>query len=190
MFVFLFYFSIIIHTFVFSLLSDLDLAGLIRKSNKRRWHHLRPGSRINIFIHVRAYISFCSLFAVTDFPVFQPVLAAYIEFLLLSFRAPGSVKSYISGLATFHNWMGWDTSVFHSAQLKLTWKAIDLTVRHAPCCSFALDTADLAILMSSCSILGSKTLLVRSLLSLLYFSMVRISTFLPATHSAFDRTRH
>ena len=86
--------------------------------------------------------------------------------------------------------MGWVTSVFHSAQLKITWKAINLTVRHAPLCSPALDLANLAVLMSYCSILASNSLLFRSLLSLLNFSMVRISTFVPATHPILDRTCH
>ena len=184
------YLLLLIYCVSFSLFTDVDLAGLIRRASRRRWHHLRPGSRINIFVHVRTYLGFCSHFAITDFPASQPVLAAYIEFLLLSFRAPGSVRSYISGLATFHKWMGWDDSVFHSAQLKLTWRAIDLTVRHAPVRSLEIDLADLAVLMSSCSILGSRSLLFRSLLSLLFFSMVRISTLLPPTHHAFDRTRH
>ena len=52
------------------------------------------------------------------------------------------------------------------------------------------NLANLAVLMSSRSISGSNSLLFRSLLSLLYFSMVRISTFFPATHPTFDRTCH
>ena len=56
--------------------------------------------------------------------------------------------------------------------------------------SLALDPANLAVLKNSCSILGSNTLLSTSLLSLSYVSMVRISTFLSATHSTFDRTHH
>ena len=152
--------------------------------------YLRPSSRKNLKLQIRAFLSFCTYFSLHDDALSPELLCAYIEFLLNSYPCPGTVKNFISGLSTFQTWRGLPTAVFHSFKVKQMWRAINLTVRYVPSSIHIITARELNSLLISAAVLGSNALIFRALISLLFFSMLRISSCLPPTLTTFDSTRH
>ena len=153
-------------------------------------NYLRPGSKKNLLVHIRTFLSFCLYYRIPDDSLDVNLLCAYIEFLLNSFRAPSTVRNYISSLATFQSWRGLTTEIFDSLQVSQLWKAIMLTVRHFPRQVHILSIAQLKILLRHAALLGTNYLLFKAFLTLLFFSMVRVSTLIPYSSTQFDKSRH
>ena len=107
------------------------------------------------------------------------LMCMYAEFLLRSLRSPASAHSYLSAVSTLHVWLSQDIGVFSSAPLRQFWKAVDLTVRYFPNSKLPLTLPQLRILLSGSCTLGKFAVVFRALLSLTFFTMVRISSFLP-----------
>jgi len=61
---------------------------------------LADSTKSNIRTHLKSYILFCLYFQVPPFPVVLEVLIPYIQVLANSHSAPGSIKTYLSGLQT------------------------------------------------------------------------------------------
>ena len=163
---------------------------LIARARFRRWSYIRPGTRRNLYRQFKTFLAFCLYYRLQDFPVHIDHLCAYIEFLLLNFRSPSTVKSYISGVCTLYTWLGLDTAIFRSPELRQIWRGISLTCRHTPTPSYAIDVRDLRSLVAECGVLGVNAVCFKAFLTLLYFTMVRASSFLPSAGSDFDSSRH
>ena len=151
---------------------------------------LRPGSKRNLLVHIRTFLSFCFYYRIPDDSLDVNLLCAYIEFLLHSFKSPSTVRNYISSLATFQSWRGLTTAIFDSLQVSQLWKAINLTVRHFPRQVHILSVAQFKVLLQHTVLLSTNYLLFKAFLALLFFSMVRVSTLIPYSSTTFDKSRH
>ena len=170
--------------------SGYQLTYLRECAARRRFCYLRPGTRSNILSQIKTYIAFCFYFKLQDVPASADTLCTYAEFLLRSLRSPASARSYLSAVSTLHVWLSQDIGVFSSAQLRQFWKGVDLTVRYFPNSKLPLTLPQLRILLSSSCTLGKFAVVFRALLPLTFFTMVRISSFLPLHPRQFDYTRH
>ena len=162
----------------------------MQMADTRRMHHLRPGTRKNLLNQFRVFLSVCIFYRLNALALTPSLLCAYIEFLLHSYPCRGTVKNYVSALTTLYTWLGLDIAIFKNFQVKQMWRAIDLTVRYTPRMKHSLSVAELRCLMAACVVLGPSNLLFRAFLSILYFTMVRVSSLLPYTIGCFDVTRH
>ena len=159
-------------------------------ANRRRMKYLRPGSKKNLLVHIRSFLSFCIFYRKPDDSLDVNMLCAYVEFLLNSFSSPSTVRNYISSLATFQSWRGLSTEFFNSLQVSQLWRAIDLTVRHFPRQVHILSVAQFKVLLQHAALLGTNHRLFKAFLTLLFFSMVRVSTLIPYVSTKFDQSRH
>ena len=179
---------ITIHLLYF--ITDSKLAALITMANRRRMNYLRPGSKKNLLVHIRSFLSFCIFYRKPEDSLDVNMLCAYVEFLLNSFSSPSTVRNYISSLATFQSWRGLSTEFFNSLQVSQLWRAIDLTVRHFPRQVHILSVAQFKVLLQHAALLGTNYRLFKAFLTLLFFSMVRVSTLIPYVSTKFDQSRH
>ena len=167
-----------------------NLQYLLSKANKRRYMYIRPGSRKNLLNYFKTFLLFACHYDITIFDLNPHFICAYIEFLLHSFKCPGTVRNYVSGLSTFCAWLDLDQTIFTAFPVRQMWRAVDLTVRYKPIKATPLGLKELACLLESSNILGKQQLTFRALVSLLFFTMSRLSTFLPKKISPFDHTRN
>ena len=163
---------------------------MLGKAGKRRYLYLRPGSRRNQLNYFKTFLVFACYYDISIYQLDPQVICAYIEFLLHSYPCPGTVKNYVSGLSVLCAWLGLDREMFSSFQVKQMWRAVELTVRYKPTPAPPLDLYDLQVLIEASTILGAHQKCFISLITLLFFTMSRISTFLPRTESPFDSTRN
>ena len=159
-------------------------------ANARRRKCLRPGTKKNLFLHIKSFLYFCAHYHISDTLLTPEIICAYIEFLINSFPSPATVKNYVSSLATLQAWRGLNLTPFKSFPVLQMWKAVRLTVRYSPKERYVLSMAEFKILLKSAAILGENALVFRALLVLLYFGMLRISSLIPSTPALFDHTRH
>ena len=107
-----------------------------------------------------------------------------------SFGSPDTARNYVSGLSTFYSWIGRDLVAFRAPMVSQMLKAVQLTIRPPLKVQYVLDLATLKQLLFHAKILGANAAVFRALLTLLFFTMVRISTFLPQLETGFDFTRN
>ena len=86
--------------------------------------------------------------------------------------------------------MGLDTTLFRSPELRQIWRGISLTCRHTPTPSYPIDVTELRFMVVQCGVLGMNAVCFKAFLTLLYFTMVGASSFLPSTGSEFDSSQH
>ena len=156
----------------------------------RRANSLRPGTKKNLLNYFRVFLSFCLYYRLDPLALTPCTVCAYIEFLLNYFKCPGTVRNYISGVTTFYAWLGKDTGIFYNFQVNQMLRAMDLTLRYTPAEKHILTIPELHQLVQACKLLGCNCAMFRSFLSLLFFSMLRVSSLLPYVASSFDPTRH
>ena len=73
--------------------------------------------------------------------------------------------------------------------MKHIWRGILLTCRHTPSPSYAIDVSDLHSIVAECGVLGVNAVCFKAFVTLLYFTMVRASSFMPSKSSGFDSSR-
>ena len=166
------------------------LEKLIHEAGIRRRQYLRPNTRLNIIRHFKLYLCFCMFFGLNTAPLTPTLLCAFIEFLANSYNCPATIRNIVSSVSTVYGWMGWSQAPFRSYLILQMLHALDRTLRYEPRVLYTVTVSDLALLVSSCSILGLNTVMFRAFLTILFYTMVRISSLIPQNSKYFDLTRH
>ena len=149
----------------------------------------RPGTVANRRSHVLLYAAFAIFFGLQDFPAAARVLLLFGEFLLRTYRAPKAVTNALSSIRGFHLLHNLTTEGCDSYYLTLFRRALPLTVRHVPARAPPLPFQLLEDLCSLAAHRGPLGIVFRALLATVFFSMGRLSTFLPSTEGRFDTSR-
>ena len=128
---------------------------------------------------LKLYLIFCRHYHLPDLPTTPRTLILYIEFLLRSYRAPGSVRNALSSVRFLHLFMGHPTDAFADFQLALSLRALPLTVRHTP---HPAPPCTLRLLRAICRAvgpLGARGAVFGALCTIAFFSLARLSSLVP-----------
>ena len=134
-------------------------------------------------------MAFALAFSLQDFPATARVLLLFGEFLLRTYRAPKAVTNALSSVRTFHLMHDLPTGGCDSFHLSLFRRALPLTVRHVPFQAPPLPFGLLEDLCAGAVRRGPLGLVFRALLVSVFFSMGRLSSFVPAGPGRFDASR-
>lgn len=107
-----------------ALLFVAELQFLKKRIKKSRQSAYAKGTFSNLRTQIRAYLLFCDHFGLDPFPANTEVLAYYIQFLALNFRAHGSILNYISGLRFAHVLLGYEFPDIRVPELRLLLRGI------------------------------------------------------------------
>ncbi len=86
----------------------------------------------NLLVQWKAFLSFCAHFKFQWLPATSNMLCLYAQFLCRSFKAPSSIKNYISGIKTLHILMELPVTAFQSHEIKLALRGISRLKPHCP----------------------------------------------------------
>ena len=109
-----------------------NLQHLLSKPSKRRYMYMRSGLRKNLLNYFKTFLLFACHYDLTIFDLTPLVICAYIEFLLHSFKCPGTVKNYVSGLLTLCARLDLDQTIFTAFPVRQMWRAVDFKIRYKP----------------------------------------------------------
>ena len=129
-------------------------------------------------------------FSLDDLNITPQLFCGFIEFLLDHYASLATVKNVISSISTVFSWLGVSQFIFKSQPVKFMIKALDKTVRYFPKKKSGLSLEGLFYLCNAATALGRNAVLFRAFLTLLYFSMLRVSNLLPGYATSFDSSRH
>ena len=163
---------------------NLRLAARVR--SKRAF---RPGTVKNVRSIVVLYVAFTDLFGLKDFPADARNLTLFGEFLLRSFQAPSSVCNALANLRHFHLDVAMSTQAFDSRRVFLWKRALLATVRHVPVRAPPLPLVLLERLCELATKMGPLGQLFAALAAVLFFTMARLSSLLPAGTGSYDASR-
>ena len=162
---------------------------LRRAAADRMQQAFRPGTRANQKSHVLLFVAFALHFGLQDFPADTSTLLSFGEFLLRTYRAPGSVTNALSAVRGFHLFRGFSTSGCDDVRLALFKRALPLTVRHTPAPAPPVSLGLLERLCTRAMECGSMGAVFAAFISVLFFSVTRASSLVPLTSDRFDTTR-
>ncbi|XP_078658806.1 uncharacterized protein LOC144904085 [Branchiostoma floridae x Branchiostoma belcheri] len=80
--------------------AETDLSYLREQARRTKFAAFAEGTWSNLRTQLRTYLLFCTFYDITAFPATLDTLETFSQFLSRSFRAPGSIANYISGLKT------------------------------------------------------------------------------------------
>ena len=149
----------------------------------------RPGTRANQRSHVLLFLAFTLHFGLQAFPAAARTLLCFGEFLLRSYRAPGSVTNVLASVRGFHLVKGFSTLGCDDVRMALFKRALPLTVRHAPAPAPPVTLALLERLCTRALQCGTLGAVFATFMSVLFFSVARASSLLPGAGGGIDSTR-
>ena len=138
----------------------------------------------------RLFLAFTFHFALHDFPASPSNLILFAQFLARQFRSPASVINTVYALKTVHSRLGFSTAAFSHFQVRSFLKALQSSYRHFPVKKLPLSLPLLHRIVSVSSLPPSLAPLFLALLTLLFHTLLRLSSVLPASQNLFDPTRH
>ena len=139
--------------------------------------------------HLLLYTAFTSWFGLPDFPASEGVLLLFGEFLLRTYRAPKAVTNVLSSVRGFHLLHGLPTDGSDHYHLALFRRSLPLTVRHIPARAPPLPFELLEKLCMRAVAGGPLGTVFRALLTTIFFSMGRLSSFVQDGGAAYDSSR-
>ena len=173
----------------FSPLCITDRDKLREAAARRVGQAFRPGTQANQRSHILLFLAFTLHFGLQAFPAAAKTLLCFGEFLLRTYRAPGSVKNVLASARGFHLLRGFSTLGCDDTRLALFKRALPLTVRHTPAPAPPVTLALLERLCEKALQCGKLGLVFATFLSVLFFSVARASSLLPGTGARLDKTR-
>ena len=166
-----------------------DLLSLKTAADRRRYLALCPGTHANHNTHLLHYVRFCTFFSLLDFPAAPNTLCLFAEFLIRSYKSPTSVLNALSSVKFFHLLGHFDVTAFSNFRFLLTRRAIPRSFNFVQHPTSGLDLTQLKSLCNLARSLGVQGKVFATLCITLFFSMARLSSFLPSSLSVFDHTK-
>ena len=140
--------------------------------------------------HFKIFLAFCMAFEISDTQLTPQMICAFIEFLANSYSCPATIRNIVSSVSSVRDWLGLPTDVFHHKLVQQMHRAIAVTLRYTPKFRNFLNFQQLYRIAQSSVVLGVNCVLFRAFALLLFFSMARVSTLLPAKADGFDLSRN
>ena len=162
---------------------------LARAAEERQASAFRPGTVANQRSHLLLYFGFTIFFGLTALPAVPQVLLLFGEFLLRTYQAPKAVMNVLSSIRGFHLLHGLPTGGCDHYRLFLFKRSLPLTLRHTPLQAPPLPFSLLEQLCARAARRGGLGVVFRALLAMVFFSMGRLSSFVPAQRGRLDTTR-
>ncbi len=167
-----------------------EYSSLLHKAKRRQRAAFRPGTNANHMSQIRLFTAFCIYFNLEHVQTRSDTLCAYIEFLTRSFKAPDSIRNYISGIKHYFRLRNLPLSGIESYEVQLMLRALDLTMLHIrrprPYVSVNLIYA----LVANCHFLGDHGLILKTAILFAFFGMLRRSNLAPDSGNMFEPKRH
>ena len=171
-------------------ISDSDLHKLAVATRRRQRQAFRPGTITNHRSQITLYLAFCIYYQLQDINPEVATMCMYCEFLARSFNSPKAIHNYVSGVRLLHKYVHVDSPSLHAFELDLILRSLNITMRHIPNQRLPISVAMLHQLITLCNSLGHLGLVLKCAILLGYFGFLRQSNLAPASHHAFDPTRH
>lgn len=92
---------------------------------KSRRHAFAEGTNKNLKIQWETFIMFCLHFGLVYLPATTETLSLFVQFLSRSFKAPQSIKNYLSGVRTMHHLLGYSIKDVNECLLNITIRGIE-----------------------------------------------------------------
>jgi len=106
-----------------------DLRKMLRRSKKAAF---AQGTRSNLMVQWRSFLSFCFFFQLPWLPTNAETLALYAQFLSFTFKATSSVSNYICGAKMLHTLTDTPAPAFQALELKLALRGLARLNPHCP----------------------------------------------------------
>ena len=181
------WYSCIVNSYFYHFISDL--INLKTAADRRRYLALCPGTHANHNTHLLHYLRFCTFFSLLDFPAAPNTLCLFAEFLIRSYTSHTSVLNALSSVKFYHLLGYFDITSFSNFKFLLTRRAITRSFNFLPNTTSGLDLSKLKLLCNLARSLGAQGKVFATLCITLFFSMARLSSFLPISLSKFDHTK-
>lgn len=107
------------------IISELQLDKLKRDLKNSRKHAYAEGTYKNLQIQWESFLLFCIHFGLCYLPVTTETLSLYAQFLSRSFKAPQSIKNYLSGVKTMHYLLGFSTQNINDFLINISLRGIE-----------------------------------------------------------------
>ncbi len=115
---------------------------------------------------------------------------AYIELLAQSFKSPGSVRNYISGITTMHKYINAPCEAIKSFEVQLMLRALDLTMIHLPNRRRPITPDILQQLLALCPHMGNLGLVMKVGILFAFLGFLRQSNLAPPSQLSFNPLAH
>ena len=169
----------------------MDITTLHNLTRKQRHKAFRPGTVSNHKSQFLLYIRFCQHYRLQDIDPTNDTVCMYATYLSKRFVSPQSVCNYMSAVRLLHKYLAIPAPALDSFDLKLTIRAIKLSMRHTPSQRRPLTVDMLRAMCTICDGLPAsigKMLKVALLFG--FCGFLRQSNLAPRQAKQFDPTRH
>ena len=121
-------------------------------------------------------------------PRMEHVLA-FVQYLTMCMRSPGSVRNILSSLSTSYKRLSWDPAPFSGHHVMAALKSIEVNSRHEPEQKEGIAPEQLDVLISIL-LASTKDYSLACLISFGFTGFFRQSNMVPRSPAQFDRRRH
>lgn len=166
------------------------LSGLTVAARRRMGRAFRPGTKQNLRVHLKTFVSFCLHFKEDYLNPTVHIICLYIEFLAQSFKSHQAVRNYIHGLRTAFKCMNMDVENFNAFEVHMMLRAVSISMEHVPRPALPLSEETLLQLVRACTALGPAGAVIKCALLFGFFGFLRRSNIAPYAGQTFDPSRH
>ena len=107
----------------------LELKRMLRRSKRAAF---AEGTRKNLVVQWRSFLSFCFFFNFPWLPTDAETLSLYAQFLSSTFQATSSISNYICGVKMLHSLTDTPSPAFEALELKLALRGLSRLNPHCP----------------------------------------------------------
>ena len=152
----------------------------MQRAADRRATAFRPGTSANHQRYMRSYVAFCLTYQIDDLDQSPAQLSAYVEFLLHSGIAAGTVSNFMAGVR----------QALSSYTLGLTLLSLKISFEAPPNRKRPFTLEQVRRLADYCQLRGLLGFTLKLAIVLGFFGLLRISNLVPSTVKSFDPSRH
>ena len=152
----------------------------MRDVRSTRLHAFAKGTHSNLRTQFRCYFGFCVYFHRHPLPTTIDTICGYVQFLSRSITPP-SIRNYLSGVKMLHIFLGYEYRFSENFHLRLTVRGIERIHQHVPRRAKPITPSILLAIQKLSSSFNSLQHAVFACGLLLFFSMARAGSILPAS---------
>ena len=165
------------------LLGRTEFCALLQEVEVSRRNAFAKGTYSNLQTQFRSYFAFCVYFHRKPLPADSATVYAYAQFLSRSLKPP-SIKNYLSGVRMLHILLGLPYHHSDDFLLRLELRGLERLHPHVPMRATPITPEILLEVHAYIDINSSLHCCVWSCSLILFFSMARLGSILPASASS------
>ncbi len=105
-------------------IANNQLQSLRKDLHKTKKAAFAQGTRTNLIVQWKSFLSFCLYFNMPWLPADVETLSLYAQFLSLTFKTSSSIANYICGMKMLHSLTDIPASAFQAVELKLALRGL------------------------------------------------------------------